>query len=311
MKWEDGRESGNVEDRRGGGIGGIGLGGLAIIVIVGVVYFLVTHKSPAEIIGELSQVAGASQQGQTGAPKDAEGKFAAVVLGSTEDVWTARFQAKGMKYEPPTMVLYDQATFGGCGLGAQAMGPFYCPNDRKVYLDLEFFQELEQKFGAKGDFARAYVIAHEVGHHVQNLEGLTARIEAAEQQAAQTGGKVAVNQISIRTELQADCFAGVWAKDYVASGHADAGDIDSALSAASAVGDDTIEKKTQGQVVPDSFTHGTSEQRMHWFKTGYQTGSEQACDTFKGMPLPQAGAPGPAPDADGGDPGQGDQLKRN
>ncbi|HEY3813836.1 MAG TPA: neutral zinc metallopeptidase [Caulobacteraceae bacterium] len=303
MKWEDGRESGNVEDRRGGGgVGRVGLGGLVLVIVIGVVYALVTHKDPSEIMAELAQVAGASQQGTTGAPKDAEGKFAAVVLGSTEDVWSARFQAKGMKYEPPTLVLYDQATFGGCGLGAEAMGPFYCPTDRKVYLDLQFFQELEQKFGAKGDFARAYVIAHEVGHHVQNLEGLTDRIQHAEQAASQTGGKTAVNQISVRTELQADCFAGIWAKDYVKSGHADAGDIDSALSAAAAVGDDTIEKKTQGQVVPDSFTHGTSEQRMHWFKVGYETGSEPACDTFKaaGMTLPQGG---PAPDA-GGDPGQ-------
>ena len=303
---EDGRESGNVEDRRGGGIGGLGLGGLAIIVIVGVVYYFVTHKNPLEVMAQLAQVVSQQQHGTTGAPKDVEGKFAAVVLGSTEDVWSTRFQAKGQKYEPPTLVLYDQATFGGCGLGAEAMGPFYCPIDRKVYLDLQFFQELEQKFGAKGDFARAYVIAHEVGHHVQNLEGLTDRIQRAEQEASQTGGKAAVNQISVRTELQADCFAGIWAKDYVKSGYADAADIDSALSAASAVGDDTIEKKTQGQVVPDSFTHGTSEQRMHWFKVGYETGKEDACDTFKaaGMTLPQAGGAGPAPGA-GADPGQG------
>ncbi len=308
MRWEDGRESGNVEDRRGGGgVGRIGMGGLVILVIVGVVYALVTHKNPQEILADLSQVVAATQQqGTTGAPKDAEGKFAAVVLGSTEDVWTARFKAHGQTYTPPTLVLYDQATFGGCGLGAEAMGPFYCPIDRKVYLDLQFFQELEQKFGAKGDFARAYVIAHEVGHHVQNLEGLTDRIQRAEQAASQTGGKAAVNQISVRTELQADCFAGIWAKDYVKGGHAQAGDIDSALSAAAAVGDDTIEKKTQGQVVPDSFTHGTSEQRTHWFKVGYETGSEQACDTFKaaGMTLPPAGAPDQTPDTGGGDPGQ-------
>ena len=304
MKWEDGRESGNVEDRRGGGVGRIGMGGLVILVIVGVVYALVTHKSPEVILADLSQVVGATQQGTTGAPKDAEGKFAAVVLGSTEDVWTTRFQARGQKYEPPTMVLYDQGTFGGCGLGAEAMGPFYCTIDRKVYLDLQFFHELEPKFGAKGDFARAYVIAHEVGHHVQNLEGLTDRIQHAEQAAAQTGGKAAVNQISVRTELQADCFAGIWAKDYVKSGRAQPGDIDSALSAAAAVGDDTIEKKTQGQVVPDSFTHGTSEQRTHWFRVGYESGDEKACDTFKaaGMTLPPAGGPNPAPDA--GDPSQ-------
>ncbi|HWE46114.1 MAG TPA: neutral zinc metallopeptidase [Caulobacteraceae bacterium] len=302
MRWEDGRESGNVEDRRGGGVGRIGVGGL---VIVGVVYYLVTHKNPADILAQLSQIAGATQQGTAGAPKDAEGKFAAVVLGSTEDVWTARFQARGMKYDPPTLVLYDQATFGGCGLGAEAMGPFYCPIDRKVYLDLQFFRELETKFGAKGDFARAYVIAHEVGHHVQNLMGLTDRIQRAERVASQTGGKTAVNLISVPTELQADCFAGIWAKDYVKTGHADASDIDSALSAAAAVGDDTIEKKTQGQVVPDSFTHGTSEQRTHWFKVGYQSGDENACDTFKaeGISLPDAHTI-PAPDPDGRDPDQ-------
>jgi predicted metalloprotease len=304
MRWDDGRESGNVEDRRGGGLGQLGVGGVVILIIVGVVYALVTHKDPSEIIGDLSQVVGSTEQAQKGPPKDEEGKFAAIVLGSTEDVWSARFQAHGQTYQDPTLVLYDQATFGGCGLGAEAMGPFYCPIDRKVYLDLQFFQELEQKFGAKGDFARGYVIAHEVGHHVQNLMGLTDRIQRAEQDAAQTGGKPAVNKISVQTELQADCFAGIWAKDYVATGRADAQDIDSALSAAAAVGDDTIERRTRGEVVPDSFTHGTAEQRTHWFKVGYQTGNEKACDTFKaaGMTLPDAGAPGAGPE--NGDPGQ-------
>ncbi len=314
MRWDDDRESTNVEDRRGGGGGGagrLGIGGVVVVVIIGVVYAMVTHKDPSQIMAELAQVAASADTGVKGTPKDKEGKFAAAVLGSTEDVWGAKFKAAGRTYTPPTLVLYDNLTVGACGLGQEAMGPFYCPNDRKVYLDLHFFQELETKFGAAGDFARAYVIAHEVGHHVQNLEGLTPRIERAEQWAMSHGGKVAVNQISIRTELQADCFAGIWAKAYAAQGKVQPGDIQSALTAAAAVGDDAIEKKTRGEVVPDSFTHGTSEQRTHWFQVGYQTGSEPACDTFKaaGMTLPpagaddQAGGPMMPPDSgpDGGD----------
>ena len=258
---EDGRESGNVEDRRGGGgIAGIGVGGLVIIVIIGVVYALVTHKNPQEIMAQLAQVAAATQRSRTTErPKDAQGKFAAVVLGSTEDVWSARFKAKGQTYEPPTLVLYDQATFGGCGLGAEAMGPFYCAVDRKVYLDLQFFQELEQKFGAKGDFARAYVIAHEVGHHVQNLEGLTGRIERAEQAASRNDRQQDRGEPDLRAHGTAEPTASPvsGAKDYVKSGSLLSAPptIDSALvRRRAAVGDDTIEKKTQGAVVPDSFT---------------------------------------------------------
>jgi predicted metalloprotease len=283
MRWDDQRESTNVEDRRGrGGIGGLSGGALVVIVVVVAAYALFTGKDPRELIGVLTQVAGEAQQSDTptGTPKDKEGKFAAAVLASTEDVWSAKFKAQGLTYEPPTLVLYDQATVTACGFGQAAMGPFYCPNDRRVYLDLTFFKELETRFGASGDFARAYVIAHEVGHHVQNLEGKTALISQAEQQAPD---KVHANAISVRTELQADCYAGVWAKAYAATGRMQAGDIDNALSAAAAVGDDTIEKKTRGEVVPDSFTHGSAAQRTMWFKTGYRSGDPTACDTFKGM----------------------------
>jgi predicted metalloprotease len=311
MRWEDGRPSGNVEDRRGGGVGRLGGGALIILIVVGVIYAFATHKDPSEILGQIAQMAGATEQGPVGTPKDAEGKFASVVLGSTEDVWKAKFAAMGRTYQDPTLVLYDQATFGGCGLGAEAMGPFYCPMDQKVYLDLQFFQELEQKFGAKGDFARAYVIAHEVGHHVQYLLGLTPRIEAAEKQAEALGGKAAANKVSVSTELQADCFAGVWAKAYAKTGKLQPGDIDSALSAAAAVGDDTIERKTAGDVVPDSFTHGTAAQRTHWFKVGYDTGEPKACDTFKasGQTLPQTGAEDQPPATSDG-PTDPDQLSR-
>jgi predicted metalloprotease len=286
MRWDDERESTNVEDRRGMGPVAIGGGGAVALFLIAALYALVTGKDPTAIIGGLAGVAGDSeQQGTMGTPKDREGKFAAAVLGSTEDVWGQKFRAEGATYEPPTLVLYDELTVTGCGIGQQAMGPFYCPNDRKLYLDLTFFKELETRFGATGDFARAYVIAHEVGHHVQNLSGEMARIHSAEEAAGEREGKAGVNRISVRTELQADCYAGVWAKAYAATGRLESGDIDKALTAVAAVGDDTLQKQSTGEVVPDSFTHGTSEQRTHWFKTGYASGDPAACDTFKGTPV--------------------------
>lgn len=302
MRWDDERESTNVEDRRGMGPITIGGGGAVALILIAVVYAVVTGKDPSAILGSLGEIAGQSQQqGKLGTPSDAEGKFAAAVLGSTEDFWGQEFKAKGQTYEPPVLVLYDQATLTACGFGAAAMGPFYCPNDHKLYLDLTFFKELETKFNASGDFARAYVIAHEVGHHVQNLSGEMARIQQAEQAADATEGKAGVNRLSVRTELQADCYAGVWAKGYAATGRLQSGDIESALSAVAAVGDDTIEKRSTGQVVPDSFTHGTSAQRMRWFKAGYASGDPEACDTFKGTSVDSAGATAPQQGNDSGE----------
>jgi predicted metalloprotease len=208
---------------------------------------------------------------------DEDAKFSRAVLAYTEDTWGAYFKQQGGAYQPPRMVLYDQEHATGCGDGQAAMGPFYCPADRKVYLDLSFFHELSGRFGAPGRFAEAYVIAHEVGHHVQNLLGISDKADAARQRA----GKVEGNRISVRVELQADCFAGVWAAQTNQRAHfLDPGDIDQGLSAASAVGDDTLQKETQGRVVPDAFTHGTSAQRTKWFRRGYDSPRLESCDTF-------------------------------
>lgn len=272
MRLGDEEESGNVEDRRGLGPVAIGGGGLAIVVLALIGYF-VFGVDPGKMLAALEQTP-VQQQGQLGAPTDPQGAFAAKVLRSTEEVWGAKFQAIGRTYEPPTLVLYDTVTTTGCGLGQSAMGPFYCPQDRRVFLDLTFFRELDSRFGAPGEAASAYVIAHEVGHHVQNLLGISDRVAQAEQAA---GSRAAANRISVETELQADCFAGVWAK---ASGRLDPADIEQARNAAAAVGDDRLQRATRGVVVPDSFTHGASAQRTHWFRLGWNTGDPGACDTF-------------------------------
>jgi predicted metalloprotease len=278
MRWEGGEEGGNVEDRRGMGPVGIG-GGVGVIgVIVALIGYFVFGIDPRSILSAEQQVAPqAEQQGAQGAPKDAQGRFANVVFTSVNKTWAAEFQRAGRTYEPPTLVLYEQSTVTGCGIGQTAMGPFYCPRDRKVYLDLAFFRELSDRFGAPGDFARAYVIAHEVGHHVQNLLGVSDMATRSEQAA---GSRSAANRVSMKVELQADCYAGVWAKRYQATGRLDPGDIDNALTAASAVGDDTLQKRTRGTVVPDSFTHGSAAQRTQWFRTGLNSGDPDACDTF-------------------------------
>ena len=203
--------------------------------------------------------------------------FVAVVLGTTEDVWTEEFRQFGARYRDPTLVLFKGATRSACGTGMAAMGPFYCPGDQKVYIDLDFYRELKNRFRAPGDFAQAYVIAHEVGHHVQNLLGIADKVEAARRRVGPRGA----NALQVRMELQADCFAGVWANHVQAEkGLIEPGDIDEALNAASAIGDDNIQKQTQGYVVPDSFTHGSSAQRARWFRRGYENGTLQACDTF-------------------------------
>ncbi|MDP1632649.1 MAG: neutral zinc metallopeptidase [Caulobacter sp.] len=279
MRWRGGRQSGNIEDRRGmgpvGAVGGLGLGGV-VVVLIGVFVFGV---DPAEMMNVVEQGAPASQSqqaGQRGETADDEGRFVGAVETSTTDVWSQIFQQSGKRYEPAAgVVLYDGATPTACGQGQAAMGPFYCPGDRKVYLDLAFWHELETRFGARGDFARAYVIAHEIGHHVQNLTG--------ELNGPRGMSAKGASGAQVRVELQADCYAGVWAaRTRTASGGEVAledGDIEEGLGAASAVGDDTIQRRTQGRVVPDAFTHGTAEQRMRWFKRGYETGDPGRCDT--------------------------------
>ena len=262
MRWREGSGSSNIEDRRGlGPIGGIGVGGI-ILAIIGYALFGI---EPEQTMSVLNSVTGEQQEGQVGTPSDEGGQFVSQIVGSTRTV------------------LYTTGTLTGCGVGQAAMGPFYCPQDRKVYLDLAFFNELEQNFGAPGEFARAYVIAHEVGHHVQLLTGVSETVSRRMQAA---GSQEEANSWSIRQELQADCYAGFWAKKANDSRRwMDPGDLEAGLRAASAVGDDTIQRRTQGQVVPDAFTHGTAEQRVRWFTRGYESGDSDACDTFSSQAL--------------------------
>ena len=285
MQWLGGRRSGDIEDRRGlgpaVGLGGLGAGGVVLALIGYFVFGISPSDTLSAVSGGGAPVA-AQQQGVRGSPADEAGRFVDVVSTSVNDVWTQLFRREGRTYEPPdAVVLYDQATGTGCGLGQSAMGPFYCPNDRKVYLDLSFWQELSGRFGAQGDAARAYVVAHEIGHHVQNLRGETGEADRRGARGASSG--------SVRLELQADCYAGVWAAhaSEVSGGKValDPKDIEDGLRAASAVGDDTLQREAQGRVVPDSFTHGTSAQRMRWFRKGVGTGDPGACDTFSAAQL--------------------------
>lgn len=287
MQWRGRGESSNVEDRRGMGGGRMGLplgGGIGGIVLL-LVLSALTGTNPLELIGGVS---GPAEEVGSGAPpaNDPQSQFIRVVLGDTEETFSRVFSERGANYEEPTLVLFTDATQSACGVGQSAMGPFYCPVDRKVYLDLSFFQELDQRFGAPGDFAQAYVVAHEVGHHIQTLTGLSQRVSAARQQ----GGEAEANALSVRQELQADCYAGVWAH-YAAITKQDGTDvpfleplsdrdISDALSAASSVGDDRIQEAATGRVNPESWTHGSSEQRQKWFTVGYQTGDIKKCDTF-------------------------------
>jgi predicted metalloprotease len=279
MDWLGGRRGGNIEDRRGMSVGGlVGGGGIGAVVLAAVGYF-VFGIDPSTTLQAVNAVQGQQaqqQEGVRGTPEDRAAQFVDVIGTSTDDVWKQLIP----NYTPPrSIVLYDEATGTGCGLGQAAMGPFYCPGDQRVYLDLSFWNELETRYGAKGEFARAYVIAHEVGHHVQNLTGT---MRNAQRGAGAEGG-------SVRTELQADCYAGVWAAHAgEASGGAIAinqADIEDGLGAAAAVGDDALQRKSQGQVQPDSFTHGSSAQRMRWFRTGYQSGDPKDCDTFSARAL--------------------------
>jgi predicted metalloprotease len=250
------------------------VGGTLIALVAG--YFL--GIDPRVILGlTQSMPSGPEQQAQTGVPADEGGQFVSAVLGDTEDTWSAIFQQNGAQYTPTTLVLFSERVRSGCGVADAGVGPFYCPADHKVYLDLNFYNELKTRFNAPGDFAQAYVLAHEVGHHVQTLLGIEDKVRNAQQSASEEQK----NQLQVKMELQADCFAGVWAHNANRSRQIlEQGDVEEALGAAAAVGDDTIQKRTQGYVVPDSFTHGSAEQRMTWFKRGLDNGTIPACDTF-------------------------------
>ena len=279
MRWEFGRRSQNVEDRRG--MGGRPLmvgGGIGSILLALVVAFL--GGDPSVVFQQGQSDGGSYDQTQPIPPEqDQQAEMSKVVLASTEDVWTQLFRQTGETYSEPRMVLFSGATDSGCGYAESAVGPFYCPRDQQVYVDLSFFQELENRLDAPGDFAQAYVIAHEVGHHVQNQLGISEQVQSLQQRT----NKTQANQLSVRLELQADCFAGVWAH------HADRnrvgialeqGDVEEAINAASQIGDDRLQKRSKGYAVPDSFTHGSSAQRVRWFQQGIQTGDPAQCNTF-------------------------------
>ncbi|WP_225771620.1 neutral zinc metallopeptidase [Pseudomonas sp. Marseille-Q5115] len=296
MLWKKGRRSDNVVDARGEGgngggyggggfrVGGKGLSLGAVVLIVG--FGLLTGQDPLQILGQLTGQATApapTQQRTRPAGNDEQTEFVKAILGDTEDTWQAIFKEGGRQYEDPTLVLFGGRVNSACGLASSAVGPFYCPGDHKVYLDTTFFTEMSQRFQAAGDFAQAYVIAHEVGHHVQTLLGISTKVDAARQRGQKLEGD---NGLLVRQELQADCFAGIWAN------HAqqrlnwlEPGDVEEALNAANAIGDDRLQQQGQGRVVPDSFTHGTSAQRVRWFKAGFEGGKLEQCDTFAAQKL--------------------------
>jgi uncharacterized protein len=299
MRWQGDRESSNVEDDRGQGydeagmpgggfqipLGGGGKGGIGIVGFLILLALMLFFGVDPSVLFQNAQGPSGQQtvQTQSTSPQDDEQKkFVSVVLADTEDVWTDIFKQHGMTYRDPHLVLYTGQIPSACGLGQAAMGPFYCPNDEKIYLDLSFFQELKNRFQAPGDFAEAYVIAHEVGHHVQKLLGTLGKVE----QSQQAMGQTQANALQVRVELQADCFAGIWANHAQAMKNIlEPGDIESALNAASAIGDDRLQKETQGYVVPDSFTHGTSAMRVRWFRKGFEGGKIADCDTFDASSL--------------------------
>lgn len=294
MEWRKGRRSDNVVDARGAGGGGgggmrfgggKGLGLGAILLIVGIGWM--TGQDPLQILsqltGQMQQSAPANVEGKAPPANDDQAAFVASILGDTEDTWKALFAQAGKQYRDPKLVLFSGQVNSACGFASSAVGPFYCPADQRVYLDMTFFREMETRFAAAGDFAQAYVIAHEIGHHVQTLLGVSNQVQAARQRGQKMEGD---NGLLVRQELQADCFAGVWA--YQAQKRLnwlEPGDIEEALNAANAIGDDRLQQQGQGRVVPDSFTHGTSAQRVRWFKTGFSDGDVNRCDTFNARTL--------------------------
>ena len=288
MRFDNGRESQNVEDRRGSGggrgvrVGGKGIGLGTIVLALVAMYFGVDPSIVLNQASVGSEPSAHVSPAERPAAENEQARFISMVLADTEQTWGEIFRAGGERYVEPKLVLFTGATRTVCGVGQAAMGPFYCPGDQKVYIDLSFYDELRTRFHAPGDFAQAYVIAHEIGHHVQNLLGISDKVQAARQRASEAEG----NQLSVRLELQADCLAGVWAN------HADrarnvleSGDLEEALNAASAIGDDQLQKQAQGYAVPDSFTHGTSAQRVRWFRQGMESGSLKSCDTFSARQL--------------------------
>src|SRR5215211_7044271 len=278
MRWRGERQSTNIEDRRGMSGGKIAVGGgLGSIVIM--IIALLFGADPRQLFEQVPSdpSSGVQSSRQANPEQDELKQFVSVVLAKSEDVWSDVFRQNGRQYREPTLVLFTDQVQSACGMAGAAVGPFYCPGDEKVYIDLSFYEELRRRFNAPGDFAQAYVIAHEVGHHVQKLLGISDRVDAMQRSVSEAEA----NQLSVRLELQADFFAGVFARYVQNQGVLEAGDVDEALEAASAVGDDRIQRRTAGYVVPDSFTHGTSEQRLRWFKRGYETGDMRQGDTFK------------------------------
>ena len=274
MKWQGRQGSGNIEDRRGMGLGlpvGGGIGGLVLLLL----FSALTGRNPADLINSTAPESGSVGTSGVGAD-DPQAQFVSVVLADTEQTWGEIFRQRGSTYEPPTLVLFTGATQSACGVGQSEMGPFYCPNDRKVYLDLSFFRDLDQRFGAPGDFAQAYVVAHEVGHHVQTLQGLSSRVSAARERGSERDS----NALSVRMELQADCYAGVWGHYAAQRGLLEPGDAEEGLRAAAAIGDDRLQRQAQGRVVPESFTHGSSADRTRWLRRGLDSGNMDACNTF-------------------------------
>ncbi len=290
MKWQTGQRSDNVVDARGGGggFGGrgprLGLGGIAIVVVIG----LLLGKSPMEMLGLVGQLGGqggavTAEQGAAPPANDEAADFVRVILGETETVWGEIFQQSGQQYQPPKLVLFSGSVESACGSASAASGPFYCPGDQQVYLDMSFFEDMKSQLGGGGDFAYAYVIAHEVGHHVQNLLGVSAQVQHARRSGQRVEGD---GGLSVRQELQADCYAGVWAQHAEQKLHwLESGDVEQALSTATAIGDDRLQQQSQGTVVPDAFSHGTSRQRVRWFRAGFESGDPGRCDTFSAASL--------------------------
>jgi uncharacterized protein len=287
MRWSDQRQSDNVEDRRGqrvgvGGVrmGGMGIGGLLLLMLFG---YLI-GGDPMALLRDAGSVSTGVDSGPgAGAPSapptDEAGQFVRAVLGSTEDVWSALFKQMGRSYAEPRLILFSDGVQSACGMASSAVGPFYCPPDQQVYIDLSFFRELDQRFGAPGDFAQAYVVAHEVGHHVQNVLGIAERVDAARRRGSEADGSA----LSVRQELQADCFAGVWGHHVAGSNtgiRLDPGDVEEGLAAAAAIGDDRLQRQSQGQVTPETWTHGSSDQRVRWLRRGLESGRVADCETF-------------------------------